>query len=225
MKVLKGLGIALIVFLLTLSLIIFGLALTINLTVLNPDYYTHRLDSLDVSALANEVMEGQAGDVELPEWFNPQLKSSIVDALDRIEPLVKEGVSNSIRDTLKYLKGTDKEIDLSKMLRDNLLNSAFVSILLDNLDLSEVLRNADVSSLTLELFADDNGPDQATKYLLVYLNELLPELEPWLEEQIINVADPIFLYLLDESETLYVSISTGPVKKALDTTFRQAFLD
>lgn len=225
MKVIKGLGIALLGFLLSLSLIVFVLALTINLTALNPGFYAHRLDSLDVSALAGQFLEGQAGDVDLPEAFTPQLKSAVIDAIDRTEPLVKEGISAGIEDALKYLKGAVKEIDLAGLLRDNLLNSTFVADLLDKLDLAEIIKSADASSLALDMLTEGEGPDQATKYLLGYLDELLPELEPWLEEQAINAADPVFAYLLDESGTFSVSISTDRVKQVLDTTFRQAFIN
>ncbi|MFC1974661.1 hypothetical protein ACFLVA_01450 [Chloroflexota bacterium] len=56
MKFLKGLALALLGFLLFLSLSIFGFAFQLNDTVLKPDFVVTELDKLDVSLLAKEVL-------------------------------------------------------------------------------------------------------------------------------------------------------------------------
>jgi len=50
MNFLKGLALSLLSFLLLLSLSIFGLALTLNQTILNPDFTISEVDRLDIPA-------------------------------------------------------------------------------------------------------------------------------------------------------------------------------
>ena len=67
MNFLKGLAIGLLSLLLFLSLIIFGLALTLNNTILNPKFIASELDILPVSSLAEEIVSEQITEGELPE--------------------------------------------------------------------------------------------------------------------------------------------------------------
>ena len=53
MNFLKGLALSLLSFLFLLSLSIFGLALTLNQTILNPDFTISEVDRLDIPSLAN----------------------------------------------------------------------------------------------------------------------------------------------------------------------------
>jgi len=56
MNFLKGLALSLLSLLLFLSLSVFGLALTLNQTVLNPDFIVSEIDRLDISSLAEEFI-------------------------------------------------------------------------------------------------------------------------------------------------------------------------
>ena len=62
-------------------------------------------------------------------------------------------------------------------------------------------------------------------YFDEYLDEVIIENEPWLKEQISNVADPVFDYLLRESTTLDEEISLTPVLESLEDTMREPFLE
>jgi len=59
MGFLKGLAVSLLSFLLFLSLSAFGLAIMLNSTILNPDFVTSQLDRLDISSLAEEIINEQ----------------------------------------------------------------------------------------------------------------------------------------------------------------------
>jgi hypothetical protein len=56
MNLLKGLALGLLSFLLFLSLYVFGLALTLNYTLLNPDFAISEVDRLDIPLLAEEFL-------------------------------------------------------------------------------------------------------------------------------------------------------------------------
>ena len=62
MKILKGLALGLLSFLLFLSLSLFGVLLMLNLTILNPDFVISELNRLDTSAIAEEFLSQQSGE-------------------------------------------------------------------------------------------------------------------------------------------------------------------
>jgi len=134
MSVLKGLALGILSFFLFLSLSVFGLALTLNYTILNPDFIVSEVDKLDVSSLAEEVLSEQMPDEELPEEF----RVALIDAITALEPLVKEQASATIYPVYDYLRGKSQSLDLAATLRDTILSSDFIVSLLDELDISSL---------------------------------------------------------------------------------------
>jgi len=59
MGFLKGLAVALLSFLLFLSLSIFGLVLMLNQTILNPDFIVDQVNKVDLATFAGEFLSEQ----------------------------------------------------------------------------------------------------------------------------------------------------------------------
>ena len=113
MKFLKGLALSLLGFLLFLSLSIFGLALMLNNTLLNPDFVVSELNKLDVSSLARDMISAQIPLEQIPlegEFITEILDDTIAD----LEPWIREQV-NTV--TLLQLRLSIRE--KSKPERDN----------------------------------------------------------------------------------------------------------
>ena len=297
MKILKGLALGLLSFLLFLSLSIFGVLFMLNSTILNPNLITSELDRLDVSSLVEEVLSEQMPREELPEEF----ASAMIDTIDRLEAPVKERISAATHATYDYLLGKRESPDLAVTLGDTFLNSDFVVLILDELDLASLaevilsqqlpeeefpeelrialvstiteleplvkekvsaaadpvfdyllgkkqsidlaltLRNSiltsdfvasildklDLSSLAGEFLSEQLPEDipEEMGFLVEHLDDAILELEPWVKQQISIAADPILDYLLGESQSLNVVISTEPVMENLKDTLREAFLE
>ena len=127
MKVLKGLALGLLSFLLFLSLAVFGLALTINQTVLNPDFVVSGVNKLDMSSLAEEFLSEQ-----IPLDGEQELVAGVLnDTIADLEPWIKEQASAVIYAGYDYLLGESQSLNLvisteqlKETLRDN-LKSAF----------------------------------------------------------------------------------------------------
>ena len=128
MKFLKGLALSLLSLLLFLSLSIFGLALTLNYTILNPDFVVSALNKLDISSLAGELLSQQI----------PQEGDFMAEAMDNtiadLEPWVKEQVNANIYPSYDYLMGKSQSLNvvislepvkdtLKQNLREAILNS------------------------------------------------------------------------------------------------------
>ncbi len=227
MSKLKVIAIALLGIFLSLALVIFGLVFTVKMTALNDGFVNARLNALDISTVAEEAIDEQASKGELPEEFTEEFRVALFDTVDRMEPLIKERVSNSINSTYDYLLGRKENPDLALTLKNNLLNSEFIASLLEELDTPSLLADVDISSLALEFLSQQSSEEmpEEVKYLAEYVDEIIIELEPWLKEQASAMADPIFSYLLGESQNLNVLVSMEPVREALDNTLRAVFLE
>jgi len=121
MKILKGLAISLLSFLLSLSLIIFGLAFMLNSTILNPDFVVKEVDRLDMSSLAGEILSKQ---IPAEGEF---MTESLDDVIADLEPWIKEQASLAIYSGYEYLLGESQSLSLvislepmKEKLRDSL---------------------------------------------------------------------------------------------------------
>jgi len=194
MKILKGLAIGLLSFLLFLSLSIFGIAFLLNQTILNPNFVTSQLDKLDVAALVEEIISEQ----EDEEAFSEELETALVNTITKLEAPVKEQLGVAIGETYDYLLGRKETPDLRATLGNTFLNSAFVASLMEELDLS---------LLAEELISEQVSEEEFPEELGTALVNTITELEPTIKERVSAAADPIFDYLLGESQSIDLALT------------------
>jgi len=110
MNVLKGLGLSLLSFLLFLSLAVFGIAFTLNSTLLNPEFVSAELDKLDLSAIVSELAEEQIMGQLPPEaaFLEEDIQSIIAD----FEPQIKEQADAAIYSSYDFLLGKSERFSL-----------------------------------------------------------------------------------------------------------------
>ncbi|MDD5038773.1 MAG: hypothetical protein PHN78_05595 [Dehalococcoidales bacterium] len=210
MKFLKNLVLSLLSFLLFLSLSIFGLAFMLNRTVLNPTFVTAELDRLDISTLVDEI---------LTEQTPGEFKAALVSSIDELEPRLKEELDTAIYSIYDYLLGKNQSLDLALTLKNTFLNRDFIVSVVDRLDMSVLIQDLLSNQITGQV------PAELGPYVQDALDKVIPELKPWIEEQVSAAADPIAGYLLGESQDLNVVIFLGPLKESLRTNIREAFLE
>ena len=107
MKFLKGLALSILSLLLFLSLSAFGLAITLNHTVLNPEFVVSQVDRLDISSLAKEVLREQVsqGGEFMAEFVD--------DAIVELEPWIKEQARTVIYASYDYLLGKRQDMSVT----------------------------------------------------------------------------------------------------------------
>ena len=182
MKFLKGFALFILSFLLFLSLIIFGIAFTLNQTILNPKFITSEINRFDLSALAEEVLS--------QEDLSPELKSALVDNIDQIEPMVKEPVGVVIHATYDYLKGKTQHLDVTSGLKSD--------------SIVPIVQMLDISSLAKAFIAEQGteGFPEEIEYLVPYTDDVLPVLEPWVKEQAAIAIPPSLITWWAEARAL-----------------------
>jgi hypothetical protein len=121
-------------FLLFVSLAGFGLAFTINRTVLNPDFIVSRLDTLDTSSLVAEVLKEQVPE-EVMAMVPAELIDEVLDdVLTELEPWLKEQIAGTVYTVYDYLWGRSQSLSLvvdvapvKEEVRDKLRQSLLAS--------------------------------------------------------------------------------------------------
>ena len=108
MNVLKGLALGLLIFLLVLSLSIFGVAFLLNQTILNPTFVSSEINKLDVPLLAEELLSEQIPEEDFPEEFGAVLVNTITD----LEPWIQQQVTDGIYSSYDYLSGRSQSLSV-----------------------------------------------------------------------------------------------------------------
>ena len=126
MKVLKVLALILLSFLLFLSLSIFGLALTLNLTILNPDFAVSELDKLDIPSLTKDLLSQQ-----IPQDV-PYIAEVVDNTIADLEPWIRDQTRDTIYSGYDYLLGKSQSLNLVislEPLRDSVKSNLREAIL------------------------------------------------------------------------------------------------
>ena len=212
MKPAKIVGLVFLSLFLFVSLYVSGLAFALDRTVLDPGFIPAQVDRLDISALVDETA-GQAGQTDLPL----RVRSALMAAVDGVEPEIKAQYRDANARVYDYVLGRTGEIDLAAIVKDTVLNEAFVASVVDQADVRALVRES-LRDQLVELVPLDQ------QQLVGYLDEAMPSLDPWLQQQVRLVTGPVVDYVLGESQSLKITVSLEPMKAALRASTRQAFL-
>lgn len=219
MRGLKIAGLIILSFILFISLIAFGLAFSLNRTVLNPDFVTAEGDRLEIAPLASEAMS-QALPVELSE----EALDSLTETITALEPSIKDELNTIVYSVYEYLHGERENPELANLLRLTLLSSDFIVAVIDTMDVPQL------AGIFLEEFEEEIAQEiplaeEAFPHLVDGFEELLTDLEPWIKEQVEYAAGPIVDYLAGELESFSVTIPLEPVIDGLEEMLLGVFLD
>ena len=190
MKILKGFTLAFLSLILLLSLCIFGIAFTVNQTALNPHLIEKTIDEYQFLKVVQEQIDKQNTNGDI----SPGLEAAIISAVQNDEPVIKQQIDIAIEQTYTYLKEQGRTPDLKQTLSDSVMTSAFVSDLLDKLDLSQLLD---------QTVKEQTG--KGTDYSPAFVNALVNAVnqsEPEIKTQIVSASGPIFQYLLMQNPNI-----------------------
>ncbi len=133
MKVFKVIILVFLGIFLSLSLLIFGLALTLNQSVLNPDFIAGHVERLDIAALADEIVMDQIPP-EAADFMGESLDAVLGDTIADIEPWMEEQAQDGIHVFYDYIEGRSETLSLiisletvKESFRANLLAAVLAS--------------------------------------------------------------------------------------------------
>ena len=133
MKVFKVIVLVFLGIFLSLSLLVFGLALTLNQSVLNPDFIAEHVERLDIAALADEIVRDQIPP-EAADFMGESLDAVLGDTITDIEPWMKEQAREGIYVFYDYIEGRTESLSLiisletvKESFRTNLLAAILAS--------------------------------------------------------------------------------------------------
>jgi hypothetical protein len=108
MKFLKGFVLFILGSLLFLSLFTFGIAFTLNQTILNPDFIVSQVNKLDIRSLAEDMLSQQIPQ-EGEEYMGEVVTNTIID----LEPWLKEQAGDAAYVFYDYLEGRSQSLSLT----------------------------------------------------------------------------------------------------------------
>lgn len=197
--------------LLFVSLLLFGIAFTINSTLLNRDFIPNEIDRLNIGGLVTEtISQADAG-------FSGETRDAIVRAVTGTEPQLKAQIRAGSSQIYDYLLGRTDSLDLRRVLRSTVFAPSFVASLVEEADVLSPVRRAVRDELVK---AAPIGQNQFASYL----NQAMPGIDPWLKQQIDTITGPVIDYVLGDTPGLRVDIPLQPMKTALRPGLREAFL-
>ena len=227
MRVIKGFGSVILCFLLFWSLTIFGLALLLKFTVLNPGFVIAELDRINISSLVEEAAKG--GGAQGQGQTSKELVAALVKTVGKIEPELKKQINSAIYQVYDYLLSKKQDpsfrsgqaLSLAATLGDTVLSRGFVVYVVDNLDMAALAQQFVNQQIAGQMPA---GSPIGMEYLTRIINQVVTSLEPWMKEQAKLAAGPVVDYLLGKSPTLNVAIQVGPVLREIKDVARAAYL-
>ncbi|MDO8716162.1 MAG: hypothetical protein Q7J73_05080 [Dehalococcoidales bacterium] len=220
MKFLKGLALALLGLILSLSLTVFGLAFTVNSTVLNPGFIRTEIEELDIAALVGEIVSQPSGQPQGGEEITSQaMTTAVTDTVKQLEPLLKERVTAATDSVYDYLLGKRPNPDLAVTLRSTILKTDFFVAVIDKLD---------ITSMVKEILRDQLGsaqiPPEYQRYVDASLDKVVADIKPVIKQQIQAAADPVLDYIVGKTDNFSVTINAGQLKTSLSTAIRTAVI-
>ncbi len=173
-------------FLLFVSLSGFGLAFTINQTALNPDFLVSRLDTLDVSSLAEEVMREQVPE-EVVSIVPAELIDGVLDdVITELEPWLREQMSAAIYTGYDYLLGRSENLSLVidlEPVKERMRDELWQALLASPPSGFEMIPPAQLERLFNEFYELVSGQIPSTfEVNESTLNELSPDIMPVLTQ-------------------------------------------
>lgn len=130
MTVFRGVLVAILSFLLMLSLIIFGVLFTVKSTAMNPDFITGQLDKANITQMSKDFAEEELIE-DIPEDFR-FFEDVIYEVIADHEPWLKEQLSAAIHEGYNYLLSKTDSLEISiplETLKESVRESLWAHLL------------------------------------------------------------------------------------------------
>lgn len=211
MKVLKGLLLSFLGFLLGLCLAVFGLAYTVHSTVLNPAFLRTEINELDISGLVRDLaVQGSNQTAANGGISEQEMITALSDTVTRMEPMLKERVTAVTDSIYEYLLGKKPNPELAATLRGTILKADFLIAVIDSIDLTPVIRQVLSEQLSTAPSGYQNDVDAA-------VTRVVADIKPAVKQQIDAAADPMLDYLVGKTDNFSITINVAQLKSSLKT--------
>lgn len=197
MKVLQRLGTGILSFLLLVSLSVFGIAFSLNSTLLQPDFVVEQVDKLDMAAVASDYAE------DFIENEQPQEAEFLKEAVHRVatdqEPWLTEQFSIAVYAGYDYFLGETDRLEIT-------------------IPLDELKANVrDSMWETLKDFLAHNASAVPQSLLIPYIDEHYQDIVDVIPSQYLP---PGMVGLSGEPLRLYIHQHYSEFLNLIETTFR-----
>jgi hypothetical protein len=205
----RGIGLGVMAFLLFLLVLILGLSINANFTVLNPGFINGQIQKLDVADVVREEVLASGAIRETPQAVHDFLQTE----LPEYSVELKEAVAEAVNRFYDYLLGRTDTLDLPVALGETILDPELLYSLADRIDWADL-----AEEMVQRNISDQLNP--VFSYLTDYIDDATVKLDGWFKTTLREVVTPLQEYLLGQRDTLTIAIDLGePVAVMYQTLF------
>ncbi len=179
---------------------------------MNSDFVNSSLQKVDLSQIIEQTLAEQLVSTSQED---ADLKAAIISAIDKLEPTIKKGIADASEPIFRYILGETDSINLKTILRQYVLNKAFISDVINSLDLQPFAKDMMGSQLDLTLPQGITLNDSE-------IDQIIATAEPTVKTSLISAADPIADYLLGNRSSFSIIVPWN--SSAAKPIVKQAFL-
>jgi hypothetical protein len=117
MKALKIILLIVLGICLSLSLLVFGLALTLDRSLLNPDFVTEHVNQLDLAEVADEIVMDQIP-ADAADFMGGALDEVLTETITDLEPWMQDRMEDIITVFYDYMEGRSDSLALNISLEN-----------------------------------------------------------------------------------------------------------
>ncbi|MDD5288272.1 MAG: hypothetical protein PHY28_04085 [Dehalococcoidales bacterium] len=188
---------------------------TLGKSFMNSQFVADLLDEVDLSQLVEQTVKEQ---VNAGEGFSEEVMSSMIAAIDKLEPSLKTQVAAASDPIFKYLLMQTSTIDLKTILRQTVLSNNFMSEVVNSLDFNVMAKDTLTEQIGMaQLPGGINLSSQQ-------IGRVITAIEPSLKAGLANAAGPVADYLVGAKSDFNVSISFSPAIPTLKTVVKEAYM-
>jgi hypothetical protein len=187
---------------------------TLKDSFFNETFIGEIADEIDLAAFIDSIQQNQTDENKLPDDFMNAFRTTIVNR----ETDIKTNITEFTAPVFQYLLGETQDIDLRRTLRDTVLDDEFVTLLLEETDVTSEAQAQITALIINQLPAELNS-------LATHVPAAVENLKPALEAQINDNAGVFLDYILGIEQRFSFVISLDTVIVELNATLKDEFVN
>lgn len=218
MKILQGLLLSFLGFLLGITLILFGAAYTVRSTALNPAFIRTEINELDFAGLFQEFTVQNLGQPITNETvYERQIVEALSDTITGMRPPINERLTAATDQIYDYLLGKKPNPDLAATLRATVLKKDLATGFIDKIDLGTLIRQTLKQQLS-------SLPPEYENFTGAAWERTITAITPQLKQQLEVSSDLMLDYLVGKTANFSATINVPQFSSTLKTSMHDAVL-
>ncbi|MDD5190520.1 MAG: hypothetical protein PHE50_05705 [Dehalococcoidales bacterium] len=190
-----------------------NLKVVLGNSFMNKDFVEKLMAEIDLTNLVEQTLKEDKSE---GSGNSQALQTALLDTIKNIEPDFKKQVVTASDPIFKYLLGQSSSIDLKTTARNTFLSNNFVSTVIDNIDIQQMMR---------DMIREQFGPlPEGVKLTDAELDKMVAILEPSVKSNLKSAVGPVADYMVGKTEDFSITLSFQAVIDEFKPVVTEAFM-